>query len=82
MQLHAISVRQGQMKPQQKAKKFTATIGERVETPCGVGTVLFRGKTGFADGEWVGVELDEPGEHMLGGGGGGNGGGGAARGLL
>lgn len=59
--LSEVPVRQGQMKPQQKAKKFTATIGERVETPCGVGTVLFRGKTGFADGEWVGVELDEPG---------------------
>ena len=53
------------MKPQQKAKKFKASIGERVETPCGVGTVLFRGKTDFADGEWVGVELDEPGERRL-----------------
>lgn len=39
-----------------------AKIGERVETPCGFGRVLFCGKTDFADGDWVGVELDEPGE--------------------
>lgn len=70
MKLRAVLVRQGQVKPQQQAKKFKAAIGERVETPCGVGTVLFHGKTDFADGEWVGVELDEPGEHVLGGEGG------------
>ena len=42
--------------------KFNATIGARVMTPCGLGTVLFRGDTEFAKGEWVGVELDGAGE--------------------
>ena len=53
--------------------KFNATIGARVMTPCGLGTVLFRGDTEFAKGEWVGVELDGAGElfarndwHMIG----------------
>jgi hypothetical protein len=50
-----------QQQKKTKTKTFKATIGERVETPCGVGTVLFRGKTDFADGEWVGVELDDAG---------------------
>ena len=54
-----------QVKPQQKANKFIAKIGERVETPCGAGRVLFCGKTEFADGDWVGVELDEAGEQSV-----------------
>lgn len=43
-----------------KKRATILAIGERVETPCGDGTVLFCGKTKFAEGEWVGVELDEP----------------------
>ncbi|CAD6195145.1 unnamed protein product [Caenorhabditis auriculariae] len=36
-------------------------VGARVETAnCGKGRIAFRGSTQFADGEWIGVVLDEP----------------------
>lgn len=35
-------------------------VGSRVLTKSGPGTIRFRGQTAFAEGEWLGVELDEP----------------------
>ena len=35
-------------------------LNARVKTPVGAGMLRFRGKTEFAEGEWVGVELDAP----------------------
>ncbi|AMD21161.1 HEL119Cp [Eremothecium sinecaudum] len=35
-------------------------VGDRVETKNGIGTVRFIGRTNFGDGEWIGIELEEP----------------------
>lgn len=35
------------------------TVGQRVEAAGKKGTIRFIGKTQFATGEWIGVELDE-----------------------
>src|SRR5690554_3799091 len=34
--------------------------GDRVVAEQGAGVIRFIGETSFADGEWVGVELDQP----------------------
>src|SRR5271169_4722159 len=36
------------------------SVGNRVSTANGTGTVRFVGSTAFATGKWIGVELDGP----------------------
>ncbi|ORY52257.1 hypothetical protein LY90DRAFT_670525, partial [Neocallimastix californiae] len=36
------------------------SIGQRVETPGGIGIIRFIGTTQFAAGNWIGVELEKP----------------------
>lgn len=40
-------------------------VGARVIVHHSVGVVRYIGETEFADGEWIGVELDYPGEGPL-----------------